>query len=218
MSLKEISLAQLLQSTSGTSYFSTFAKLIGKKDILLYEGITDDDCELLEELEEELGHELPTHYLELLGVVNGGHFFNMDMFSLADKEYPNSLYSRNFHSNIREELGLEGNDLIIGKYENYVMYVDCEYFDGCYTLMDIRNKDKIEFESFSSLIGFIYYMLIVNGNKKIEEEKKQIKKMKEDLHKDIVLREKMQKKEKQKNREKLMARTAKAGLKKKTRK
>ena len=146
MNLKEMSLAQLLQITSGTSYFSTFAKLIGRNDLVLYEGITDEDCGLLEELENEFGYELPSHYLELLGIVNGGHFFNMDMFSLADKSYPNSLYSRNFSSNIREEIGLSPSELIIGKYENYVMYVECEYVDGSYTLMDIRNKEKIEFK------------------------------------------------------------------------
>ena len=219
MKLKEMTLAQLLNATSGTGYFVTFAKLIGKEeDSLFYEGITDDDLYLLEELENELGYEVPSHYLELLGYVNGGHFFNMDMFSLTEKEYPNSLYGRNFYSSFRDEIGLEPNELIIGKYENYIMYVDCEYVDGTYTLMDVRNKEKIEFESFNALIGFIYYILVINQNKKLEEEKKQIKKMKEDLHNDIVSKEKARKKEIEKNKAKLRAKAAKRALKEKSRK
>ena len=40
MSLKEISLAQLLEATSGTEYFLTFAKLIGhSSNAIFYEGI-----------------------------------------------------------------------------------------------------------------------------------------------------------------------------------
>ena len=98
------------------------------------------------------------------------------------------------------------------------MYVDCEYVDGTYTLMDVRNKEKIEFESFNALIGFIYYILVINQNKKLEEEKKQIKKMKEDLHNDIVSKEKARKKEIEKNKAKLRAKAAKRALKEKIRK
>lgn len=215
MNLNEMSLTELLSKTSGTSYFPTFAKLIGKKDVLLYEGITDDEYDLLEELEKELGHSLPSHYLELLGYVNGGRFFDMDIFSVADKSYINSLYARNFLSNVREELELDESDLIIGKYENYVLYIDCEDLDGSYVLMDIRNQEKIEFESFNALIGFIFYMLVINENKKLEEEKKQIQKMKDDLHKDIVLKNKIIKKQTEKNRAKVMAKAAMQGLKEK---
>lgn len=218
MNLNEMSLTELLSKTSGTSYFPTFAKLIGKKDVLLYEGITDDEYYLLEELEKELGHTLPSHYLELLGYVNGGHFFDMDIFSVADKTYINSLFARNFLSNVRDELELKESDLIIGKYENYVLYIDCEDLDGSYVLMDIRNQEKIEFESFNALLGFIFYMLVINENKKMEEEKKQIKKMKDDLHNDIVLKNKIIKKQEEKNRAKVMAKAAMQGLKEKQKK
>lgn len=218
MNLSEISLTELLSRTSGTSYFSTFAKLIGRKNVVLYDGITDDDYHLLEELEEELNHSLPSHYLNLLGIVNGGHFFDIDMFSVAEKEYPNSLYARNYLSNIRDELELEESQLIIGKYENYVLYVDCDDLDGSYVLMDVRNLEKIEFESFNALVGFIFYMLVINENKKIEEEKKQIEKMKNDLHKDFVLKNKQIKKEKEKNRAKVMAKAAGQAMKEKQRK
>lgn len=218
MHLNEMSLTELLNRTSGTSYFPTFAKLIGKKDILLYEGITDNEYDLLEEIEKELGYSLPSHYLELLGYINGGHFFDMDIFSVADKSYVNSLYARNFLSNIREELELNESSLIIGKYDSYVLYVDCEDLDGSYVLMDIRNQEKIEFESFNALIGFIFYMLIVNENKKIEEEKKKIKKMKDDLHKDFLIKEKLILKEQEKNRAKIMAKAARQGLKERQKK
>ena len=219
MELKEISLAQLLNSTSGTEYFVTFAKLIGHSaDSVFFEGITDDDFYLLEELENQLGYEVPSNYMDFLGHLNGGHFLNIDFFSLAKKEYLNSLYNRNFINTIRSQLDIEDNVLIIGKSENYIMYVDCLDPDGVYTLMDIRNKEKIEFESFNSLIGFIFYMIVINNNKKMQEEKERIEEMKETLHNEIVTKNKEWKKEKEKKSAKLRAKSAARGLREKERK
>ena len=219
MGLKEISLAQLLNSTSGTNYFVTFAKLIGhSENSVFYEGITDDDYYLLEELEEKHGYELPSNYIEFLNYLNGGRFLGMDFFSLVEKNYPNSLYNRNFINTVRDQLDIDDSALLIGKYENYVMYVDCLGADGSYTLMDIRNNEKIEFESFNSLVGFIFYILVVNTNKKLEEEKEQIKEMKDKLHSEFVAKNKEWKKEKEKNSAKIRAKAAANGLKKKQRK
>lgn len=219
MGLKEISLAQLLNSTSGTNYFVTFAKLIGhSENSVFYEGITDDDYYLLEELEEKHGYELPSNYIEFLNYLNGGRFLGMDFFSLVEKNYPNSLYNRNFINTVRDQLDIDDSALLIGKYENYVMYVDCLGTDGSYTLMDIRNNEKIEFESFNSLVGFIFYILVVNTNKKLEEEKEQIKEMKDKLHSEFVAKNKEWKKEKERNSAKIRAKAAANGLKKKQRK
>lgn len=219
MGLKEISLAQLLNSTSGTNYFVTFAKLIGhSENSVFYEGITDDDYYLLEELEEKHGYELPSNYIEFLNYLNGGRFLGMDFFSLVEKNYPNSLYNRNFVNTVRDQLDIDDSALLIGKYENYVMYVDCLGADGSYTLMDIRNNEKIEFESFNSLVGFIFYILVVNTNKKLEEEKEQIKEMKDKLHSEFVAKNKEWKKEKERNSAKIRAKAAANGLKKKQRK
>ena len=219
MGLKEISLAQLLNNTSGTNYFVTFAKLIGhSENSVFYEGITDDDYYLLEELEEKHGYELPSNYIEFLNYLNGGRFLGMDFFSLVEKNYPNSLYNRNFINTVRDQLDIDDSALLIGKYENYVMYVDCLGADGSYTLMDIRNNEKIEFESFNSLVGFIFYILVVNTNKKLEEEKEQIKEMKDKLHSEFVAKNKEWKKEKERNSAKIRAKAAANGLKKKQRK
>ena len=219
MGLKEISLAQLLNSTSGTNYFVTFAKLIGhSENSVFYEGITDEDYYLLEELEERHGYELPSNYIEFLNYLNGGRFLGMDFFSLVERNYPNSLYNRNFVNTVRSQLDLDDSALLIGKYENYVMYVDCLGTDGSYTLMDIRNNEKIEFESFNSLVGFIFYILVVNTNKKLEEEKEQIKEMKDKLHSEFVAKNKEWKKEKERNSAKIRAKAAANGLKKKQRK
>lgn len=216
MGLKEISLAQLLNNTSGTEYFVIFAKLIGHSEgAVLYEGIVDDDLYLIEEAEKKLGYEFPGNYIEFLNYLNGGRFLNMDFFSLADKVYPNSLYNRNFINSIRNQLDIKDYELIIGKYENYVMYVDCLNNDGSYTLMDIRNNEKIEFESLCSLVGFIFYMYVINSNKKLEEEKAQIQEMKEKLHNEIVAKNKEWKKEKEKNAAKIRAKAAARGLKQK---
>lgn len=219
MELKEISLAELLNDTSGTEYFSFFAKLIGRsEDSVFYEGISDQELGLLEELESALGEPLPSHYLEFLNYLNGGHFINIDLFSLADKNYSNSLIARNFYSSIREELNLEENILIIGKFEHYIIYVECGEGDSSYTLMDIRNNEKIEFQSLGALIGFIFYMLIIKENKKIEEEKKEIEKMKEKMHNDFKKKSVSIKKETEKNRAKLRAKVANKALKEKMRK
>lgn len=214
MSLKNISLAELLNDMSGSPYFSAFAKLIGhSENIILYEGISDDDYYLIEELEKTLGYEIPSNYIELLEYLNGGRFLNVNLFSLEDKEYNNSLYNRNFINDIRMELGIEESCLIIGKQDNYIMYVDCCDDYGTYTLMDTGNSERLEFESFSALLGFIFYILTLNGNKKLEEEKSRIKEMKEKLHKEITEYQKSRKKEKEKNNLKLRAKTAAKALK-----
>lgn len=219
MELKEITLAQLLNDTVGTDYFVTFAKLIGHGgDSILYEGITDENLYLLEELEMALGYEVPANYIEFLNHLNGGHFFKMDLFSLADKEYYNSLYNRNFINSIREELDLEDSTLIIGKKENHILCINCEDPDGSYTLMDVKNKEKITFESFNALIGFIFYLLVVTNDEKIEKEKSQIQEMKEKLHNEIVKQKTKWKKEKEKNSAKIRAKAAANSLKAKQRK
>lgn len=219
MELKEISLAQLLNNTSGTDYFAVFAKLIGhSNNSVFYDGVNDDDYYLLEELEEKLGYELPSHYLDFLSYLNGGKLFNIDLFSLTEKEYPNSLYFRNFGTDIRKQLELDDSVLIIGKYENYILYVDCIDLDGSYTLMDIRNNEKIDFQSFSALIGFIFYILVLKTNKKLEEEKEQIKEMKEKLHNEFKKRNKEIKSEKEKINKKIKAKALKKALKEQVKK
>lgn len=219
MELKEITLAELLNSTAGTDYFVTFAKLIGHgNESTLYEGITDESLPLLEELELKLGYEIPSNYIEFLNHLNGGHFFKMDLFSLTDKEYPNSLYNRNFINTIREDLELEDKILIIGKKENHILCIDCEDADGSYTLMDVRNKETITFESFNALIGFIFYLLVVNSREQLEKEKAQIQEMKEKLHEEIVKQKQQWKKEKERNSAKIRAKAAANGLKEKQRK
>ncbi len=207
MNLKEITLAELLNSSSGTDYFVTFAKLIGKTDdAVFYEGISDDDYYLIEELEEKLGYKLPSHYLEFLSYLNGGHFLEMDLFSLTDMNNIDSLYNRNFINSIREEITISDSCLIIGKYKRYVMCVDCLDEEGSYTLMDIRSKEVVQFENFNALIGFILYIILVDKSKKrseeIEKMKEKLKKeqkkaemlMKELVKKDSLVKEKISKK------------------------
>ena len=219
MELNESTLTELLSNTSGTDYFPVFAKLIGhSSDAVLCEGIGDKELVYLEELEDALGYSIPSHYLEFLGYLNGGFFLNVILFSLAGKENPNSLFSRNFYSDIKEELNLDDSVLIIGKFDHYIIYVDCGDVDDSYTLMDIKNNEKIDFQSISALIGFIFYILVIKENKKIEEEKKQIEGMRDKLHDEFKKRNAFLKKEKEKNSAKLRARVAGRALKEQLRK
>ena len=107
MGLKEISLAQVLEKTSGTSYFSAFVQLVGKtSDLVLYEGIHKEDLPLIEELEEKLGYEINENYLDFLKITNGGKISGMNLYSLDEKENVDSLYYRNFVADIRKKLKL----------------------------------------------------------------------------------------------------------------
>ena len=142
----------------------------------------------------------------------------MDLFSLTDKKYINSLYNRNFINTIKQELELEDSVLIIGKKENHILCIDCEDPDGSYTLMDVKNKEKVTFESFNALLGFIFYMLVVSGNSKIEKEKAQIQEMKEKLHNEIVKQNKAIKKEREKRAARMMAKAAARSLREKQKK
>lgn len=214
MGLKEISLSELLDNTSGTEYFSLFAKLIGRvDDAVFFEGITDDDLYLVEELEETIGDAMPSHYLEFLNYLNGGSFLNIDLFSLTDSDYPNSLMNRNFYSDVRSELGLATNVLIVGKCEHYIIFVECGESDSSYTLMDVRNNEKIEFQTLASLIGFMYYMFVINENKKILDEKREIQNMKEKLHNEFKKKNAIIKKETEKKNAKIRAKVAGKALK-----
>ena len=63
MALKEISLAEVLDKTSGTSYFTAFVQLVGKtSDLVLYKGIDETYAPLIEELEDQLGAEINESY------------------------------------------------------------------------------------------------------------------------------------------------------------
>lgn len=213
MDLKEISLTELLNNTSGTEFFMMFAKLIGRKEpSVFYEGVGDDKYYLLEELENAMEYEVPSHYLNFLSYLNGGSFLGLDLFSLAEKEYNNSLYNRNIIMDIRSEIGLTPSQLIIGKTDSHILYVDC-LDDDSYTLMDIRNKEKIEFENLNALIGFLFYMLAVNASKKEMVEKEKIEKEKEKIYQDILKTKMAQRKQTQKTRDKIRAKAAAKALK-----
>ena len=83
MALKEISLAQVLEKTSGTSYFAAFVQLVGKtEDLTLYEGITIEYKPLIEEIENRLNTRISENYLDFLKITNGGRVAGMNLFSL----------------------------------------------------------------------------------------------------------------------------------------
>ena len=104
MALKEISLAEVLAQTSGTSYFGAFVQLVGKTDnLILYKGIEPQDEALIVQLEEKLKIELSVEYLNFLKIVNGGKIAGMNLFSLDNEENVDSLYYRNFKTDVRKK-------------------------------------------------------------------------------------------------------------------
>jgi hypothetical protein len=217
MALKEISLAEVLEKTSGTSYFSAFVQLVGKtSDLVLYQGITHENDNLVEELEAQLGVNISDNYLEFLAITNGGHIAGMNLFSLDDKENVDSLYYRNFKSDIRKRLKMPSNVLIIGEYDGGIICFEGEDDgDGSFTLMDIYNKEKLEFAFFEDLITFRFYFRLLEGGKKKIEEKEKMKLAAKNLHDTIVKENKERKKFSEKARKSIAKKAAKEGLKKK---
>ena len=216
MALKEISLAEVLEKTSGTSYFSAFVQLVGKtSDLVLYKGITPDDIPLIEELEEKLGYEINENYLDFLKITNGGKIAGMNLYSLDDKDNVDSLYYRNFFSDIRKKAKLASNALVVGEYQDGLICFELEEDDeGTFVLMDIYNKERLEFAFFEDLITFRFYIRLIEGGKKKIEEKEQIKKAAKKLHDQIVKENKERKRISEKARVGNAKRASKAGLKK----
>lgn len=217
MALKEISLAEVLEKTSGTSYFTAFVQLVGKtSDLVLYKGIDESYQPLIEELEDQLGVEINDSYLDFLKITNGGHIAGMNLFSLDEKENVNSLYYRNFKTEARKKLKLPSNVLIIGEYQGGIICFEGDVGnDGAFTLMDIYNREKLEFAFFEDLITFRFYFRLLEGGKKKLEEKEKMKKAAKKLHEQIVKENKERKKISEKARMGNAKRAAKAGLKKK---
>ena len=217
MALREISLAEVLEKTSGTSYFSAFVQLVGKTtDLVLYAGILPSDLPLIEELEDKLGYQINENYLEFLKITNGGKIAGMNLFSLDDKDNVDSLYYRNFLGDTRKKLKLAANTLIIGEYKDGIICFELEDDnEGTFVLMDIYNKEKLEFAFFEDLITFRLYIRLIEGGKKKIEEKEKIKKAAKKLHEQIVKENKERKKISEKARIGNAKRASKAGLKKK---
>ena len=203
MALKEMSLAEVLEKTSGTQYFPVFVQLVGKtSNLLLYKGITKDDAHYIEELEDQLGYPIGANYLEFLQMTNGGIMAGMKYYSLDNKENIDSLYYRNFKTDTRKKLKLLPNSLIIGEYEHGIITfeTDDEDEEGSFTLMDIYNKEKLEFAFLEDLITFRFYFRLLEAGKKKIEEKEKLKEARKKLHEQIVKENKARKKASEKAR------------------
>lgn len=217
MALKETSLAAVLEKTSGTSYFSAFVQLVGKtSELVLYEGISEKDKYLVEKIEKELGLEVSENYLEFLQITNGGRIAGMNLFSLDEEDNVNSLYYRNFKTEARKKIKIPNHVLIIGEYDGGIICFEGEESgEGTFTLMDIYNKEKLEFAFFEDLITFRFYFRLIEGGKKKLEEKEKIKNAAKKLHEAIVKENKERKKISEKARIGNAKRASKEGLKKK---
>ena len=203
MALKEMSLAEVLEKTSGTQYFPVFVQLVGKtNDLILYRGITKEDAHYVDELEDQLGYSIGSNYLEFLQMTNGGIMAGMKYYSLDNKENIDSLYYRNFKTDTRKKLKLLPYSLIIGEYELGIITfeTDDEDEEGSFTLMDIYNKEKLEFAFLEDLITFRFYYRLLEAGKKKLEEKEKLKEARKKLHDQIVKENKARKKASEKAR------------------
>jgi len=203
MALKEMSLAEVLERTSGTQYFPVFVQLVGKtNDLVLYRGITKEDAHYIDELEDQLGCPIGSNYLEFLQMTNGGVMAGMKYYSLDNKENIDSLYYRNFKTDTRKKLKLLPTTLIIGEYEHGVITfeTDDEDEEGSFTLMDIYNKERLEFAFLEDLITFRFYYRLLEAGKKKQEEKEKLKEARKKLHDQIVKENKARKKASEKAR------------------
>ena len=221
MALKEMSLAEVLDKTSGTQFFPVFVQLVGKtSDLVLYRGITKEDENYIIELEDQLGFSIGDNYLEFLQITNGGLMAGMKFYSLDNKENVDSLYYRNFRSDTRKKLKLLPTTLIIGEYENGIITfeTDDEDDEGSFTLMDIYNKEKLDFAFLEDLITFRFYFRLIEAGKKKKEEKEKLKLAKKKLHDQIVKENKARKKASEKARMGITKKSSKETLDKMTRK
>lgn len=217
MALKEISLAEVLEKTSGSTYFTAFVQLVGKtSDLVLYQGINEKYKPLILEIEKELGTNINREYLQFLTITNGGRVAGMNLFSLDVKENVNSLYHRNFKTEVRRKLKLSDNSLIIGEYNGGIIYFETDDDgDSSFMLMDIYNREKLEFAFLEDLITFRFYLRLLEGGKKKVEEEKKVKLAAKKLHEQIVKENKARKKISEKARMGNAKRAAKSGLSKK---
>lgn len=216
MPLKEISLAQVLEKTSGSSYFTAFVQMVGKaNELTFYEGIDENYQPLVEEIEQKMRMEISKNYLEFLTITNGGHIAGMKLFSLDDKSNLDSLYHRNFVADVRKKIKLPDNVLIIGEYNGGLICFQSEDDEGSFVLMDVLNKEKLEFAFLEDLITFRLYLRLLEGGKKKIEEKEKLKKAAKKLHEQIVSENKERKKRTEKARKSIARKAANAGLKRK---
>lgn len=215
MALKEISLAQVLEKTSGTAYFSAFVQLVGKtSELVLYEGITEEKKYLIEELESQLDTIISSNYLEFLKITNGGRVAGMNLFSLDEDTNVDSLYYRNFKTDIRKKIKLPSDVLIIGEYDGGIICFEGEEDDeGSFILMDVYNKEKLEFAFFEDLITFRFYFRLLEGGKKKIEEEKQRKLAAKKLHESIAKKNKERKQATEKAIKSIGRKASLAGLK-----
>ena len=171
---------------------------------------------LVEELEDQLGVAISEEYLEFLQITNGGKIAGMNLFSLDTQDNIDSLYYRNFKTEARKKLKLTSDVLIIGEYDGGIICFEIDSEGAStFTLMDIYNREKLEFAFFEDLITFRFYLRLLEGGKKKLEEKKQLKLAAEKLHQQIVKENKERKKISEKARAGNAKRASKAGLKNK---
>jgi len=152
--------------------------------------------------------------LEFLTITNGGNIAGMNLFSIDEKTNVNSLYYRNFLTDVRKKLKLPENVLVVGEYDDGIICFEGEEDgDGTFVLMDIYNKEKLEFAFFEDLITFRFYFRLLEGGKKKVEEEKKMKQAAKKLHEQIVKENKERKRISDRARVGVGKRAAKEGLK-----
>jgi hypothetical protein len=162
MALKEISLTGLVDMLDEmeSEYADFFRPMLGYEAILtLYDGIADDVESQLVEIEDETGYEFPPDLVAFYMCSNGGVFGDLKLFPLTnDKSVENTIHKHNvIDLSLKESIGLDKKDLLIGHYPDVDNYVFCSLKDdGDYTykLWDSNKKKVImEFEYLIQIVA-----------------------------------------------------------------
>lgn len=162
MALKEIKLSNLVDilDEDESEFADFFRPMLGYEAVLkLYEGIDDEVEPLLGEIEDELGFEFPYDLVNFYMCTNGGIFGDVRLFPITkDPSVEENIHRLNVvNTSLKEELGLENNTLLVGKYDEDDNYVLCVLKDDgvySYQLWDSsKHKVMMEFEYIIQLVA-----------------------------------------------------------------
>ena len=147
--MEKIELQEIIEACeeAESEYLKLYRPLLGYEDQMeFYRGIDDSLEPSLNEIEGNLGFEIPADFLQVYLISNGGKYFGITLYSLTnntDDEY--GLYYNNFNSSLRGQYNIPEDMLIIGETEEDQLILlgidDEDYYYYCTWDKETKEKD-----------------------------------------------------------------------------